>query len=179
MKRENFTRRKSDPAIAKCPEEAILSSSGSLHSLTSASGLLPCTQQDADRTPAGPREQLGTLLLEWLESLGFQIPASLSGSLYEPVDDLHFSGKRLQDIEQRLSKFKKAKSLPGKNKPSGEIYIDNTDLMNLLHISPRTSRHWRTQGRIFYSRVGKKLFFRLADVEEMLEKYKVGGRRPP
>lgn len=59
--------------------------------------------------------------------------------------------------------------------PSGELegavlsdWLDNQDVMQLLHISPRTLQTLRTNGILPYSRIGNKLYYRKQDIERIL-----------
>jgi len=47
-------------------------------------------------------------------------------------------------------------------------WIDNHDIMMRLHISVRTLQSWRSKGWLPYSRIGKKIFYRESDLNDML-----------
>lgn len=76
----------------------------------------------------------------------------------------HFSEKDLNQITRRIRKLKQ---LLGKN--HSKAILDNYDFIKLLNISLRTSKNWRDSQRIPYSRIGRKVYFRLSDIEKMLE----------
>ncbi len=149
------------------------STAGGEHHVTPSDGLqaAPAVFPITDRSSIDPRQlshrRLGILLHDWLESIGYR--RYYPESAESPAEEfLSFSGNQLREIDRRISHLKeKAAHSP---KPSKPILLDNVDLMRLLHISSRTSRLWREKGRIKFSRVGRKLFFRLEDVEEMLER---------
>ncbi len=50
-------------------------------------------------------------------------------------------------------------------------YIDNSDLIRLLKISPRTGQEWRDRGILPHSKIGSKLFYKLSDIEQMMMKH--------
>lgn len=50
----------------------------------------------------------------------------------------------------------------------GKEWIDNQDVMHLLHISPRTLQTLRTNGTLPFSRIGNKLFYRSSDIKRLL-----------
>lgn len=59
--------------------------------------------------------------------------------------------------------------------PLGELegavlsdWLDNQDVMQKLHISPRTLQTLRTNGTLPYSRIGNKLYYRKQDIERIL-----------
>lgn len=49
-----------------------------------------------------------------------------------------------------------------------EDWIDNQDVMQALHISPRTLQTLRSNGTLPYSRIGNKLYYRRQDIQRLL-----------
>jgi hypothetical protein len=47
-------------------------------------------------------------------------------------------------------------------------WIDNQDVMQALHISPRTLQTLRSNGTLPYSRINYKIYYRRQDVERLL-----------
>ncbi len=47
-------------------------------------------------------------------------------------------------------------------------WIDNQDVMQALHISPRTLQTLRSNGTLPYSRINNKIYYRRKDVENLL-----------
>ena len=62
-------------------------------------------------------------------------------------------------------------SLNAKEKEPKEKWLDNQELMQLLKISKRTAQHYRDSGLISFSQVGNKIYYRLSDVETLLNKH--------
>lgn len=50
-------------------------------------------------------------------------------------------------------------------------WIDTTDVMNILQIGLRTVRSLRDNGSLPYSRVGRKIYYKLSSVEHILEMF--------
>lgn len=50
-----------------------------------------------------------------------------------------------------------------------EAWMDGQDVMQSLHISKRTLQTLRDNGTLPYSRVKGKFFYKLSDIEKMLE----------
>lgn len=50
-----------------------------------------------------------------------------------------------------------------------EQYIDNDHFIQLMNISKRTAQQWRNDGIIPYAQFGKKVYYRLSDLEEIFE----------
>lgn len=69
---------------------------------------------------------------------------------------------KIEQINKRLSE---------KEKEPQEKWLDNQELMQLLKISKRTAQHYRDSGLISFSQVGNKIYYKMADVEELLKKH--------
>ena len=61
--------------------------------------------------------------------------------------------------------------LNSKEKEPKEQWLDNLEVMKLLKISKRTAQHYRDNGVISFSQVGNKIYYRLSDVEALLNKH--------
>ena len=60
------------------------------------------------------------------------------------------------------------------NKPTINLeeLLDGQDIMQLLHISPRTLQTLRSNGTIPHTRLGRKIYYRRQDIENILrDKY--------
>ena len=49
-----------------------------------------------------------------------------------------------------------------------EDWIDNSDVMRMLNISRRTLQTLRSNGKIPFSRIGNKIYYRRQDIQNML-----------
>jgi hypothetical protein len=49
--------------------------------------------------------------------------------------------------------------------------IENSRFMELMGISGKTAQSWRDKGIIGYSQIGSKIYYRLSDIRELLEKH--------
>jgi hypothetical protein len=47
-------------------------------------------------------------------------------------------------------------------------YIDNAELIKLLHISNATAKNWRNHGTLLYYKLGGKIYYRISDLERTL-----------
>jgi carbamoylphosphate synthase small subunit len=54
-------------------------------------------------------------------------------------------------------------------KSDTDKWLDNMDVQELLHISTRTLQRLRTSGMLKYSKVNGKIYYRLSDINTMLE----------
>lgn len=71
----------------------------------------------------------------------------------------------------RFECFKeRAVALCGRYKSKGlDQWIDNQDVCMMLHISPRTLQTYRDTGRISFSRINHKIYYRVSDIEKILQ----------
>lgn len=61
--------------------------------------------------------------------------------------------------------------LNAKEKEPKEVWLDNQEFMQLLKVSKRTAQHYRDTGLISFSQVGNKIYYKLADVEQLLKNH--------
>jgi hypothetical protein len=59
------------------------------------------------------------------------------------------------------------------NTPLSDIWMDNQDVCQLLKISKRTLQHYRDTGKLPFSQIGAKVYYKAADVEYFLESHMV------
>ena len=105
------------------------------------------------------------------------------------VEDLH---KRLDEDEERriafreitdnykrtqdkLSEISKALNKPETKKPI-EI-IDNPKFMELMGISQKTAQTWRDTGVVSFSQIGNKIYYRISDIQQLLNDNYIKARR--
>lgn len=50
------------------------------------------------------------------------------------------------------------------------VFIDNQEFIDLMKISPRTAQKWRDEGVIAFSQIGNKIYYRMKDVQLLLDK---------
>ncbi|HLP13826.1 MAG TPA: helix-turn-helix domain-containing protein [Flavobacteriales bacterium] len=58
----------------------------------------------------------------------------------------------------------------GLKKPA-ESFIDNQEFISFMKISKRTAQTWRDEGKVSFCQVGNKIYYRLSDVEELLNNH--------
>ena len=49
-----------------------------------------------------------------------------------------------------------------------EVFFDNGEFMKLMNISKRTAQEWRNKKIIEFSQVGNKIYYRLSDIQKLL-----------
>lgn len=56
------------------------------------------------------------------------------------------------------------------SKPNNEELIDNAKFIQLMKISKRTLQAWRDEGKISFSQIGGKIYYKMKDVQELIDK---------
>lgn len=90
---------------------------------------------------------------------------------YEPND------KTLLEIKQEL---KELKAILTKSQllHQDDLFCDNEEFLKIMKISRRTSQFWRNTGIIGFIQIGNKIYFRLKDIQELLNKnYKPSNKK--
>ena len=49
-----------------------------------------------------------------------------------------------------------------------DVFFDNGEFMKLMNISKRTAQEWRNKKIILCSQVGNKIYYRLSDIQKLL-----------
>ncbi|WP_304066737.1 helix-turn-helix domain-containing protein [Pedobacter glucosidilyticus] len=57
--------------------------------------------------------------------------------------------------------------IPKSVKPSPH-WLDSQDVMQQLHISPRTLQRWRNEGKLSFSKVRGKIWYLESDIHQLL-----------
>lgn len=70
--------------------------------------------------------------------------------------------KRLEKIQQEVS---------NKQKSPADTFIDNQEFIQIMNISKRTAQSWRDEGIISFSQIGSKIYYRMSDVQALLDKH--------
>ena len=70
-----------------------------------------------------------------------------------------------------LDKIEAINSKLTNNQKEKKEWLDNQELMFLLKISKRTAQHYRDAGMISFAQVGNKIYYKVADIDELLNKH--------
>jgi hypothetical protein len=73
----------------------------------------------------------------------------------------------LKSIEQRLEDLKKLVA-KRQSEYTSDMFIDNDDFQRLFKISPGTANNWREQGLIAFSQINNKIYYKMSDVNKLL-----------
>ena len=64
-----------------------------------------------------------------------------------------------------------AESVKTKSTPKQEVFVDNEEFIKMMKISRRTAQTWRDEGKISFSQVGNKIYYKLSDIERTMQEY--------
>ena len=84
------------------------------------------------------------------------------------MDILIISKQAVEAIQQELKEIKT--QLYNITSPS-EHFIDNKAFVKLMGVSFRTAQAWRDEGKIGFSQEGKKIYYRMSDIDAFLKNY--------
>lgn len=80
-----------------------------------------------------------------------------------------FSEEEVQEIKQRLDALTIELRKKQRTEPD-QIWYDNQEFLQVMNISKRTAAYWRTEKVIAYCQVGNKIYYRLSDIMDLLQK---------
>jgi hypothetical protein len=80
----------------------------------------------------------------------FQIIQTEAERIFAKIASLEVSIKKQQNIS------------------SEDLFFDNQEFMQLMNISKRTAQQWRDNKIIGFSQVGNKIYYRLIDIQKLL-----------
>lgn len=76
--------------------------------------------------------------------------------------------EKFDEIISRLKNLERI--LAERIKQPSERILNSYDFLKLMDISKRTAQYWRANGIIKYVEIGNKIYYKMVDVEEMIEK---------
>lgn len=83
---------------------------------------------------------------------------------------------QLQKIEEKQNKvLSLLENLSNNNVAKQNKVYDLTDLENILHTSRRTILKWKSEGKLAFSQIGKKLYITDDELSKFLADNKEGG----
>lgn len=77
--------------------------------------------------------------------------------------------EELQLIFDRLDRIEA--TLIAKQKQPENPFLDSQEFIQLMNISKRTAQAWRDQNIIPYSQVGSKIYYRMSDIQKLLDEH--------
>ena len=75
--------------------------------------------------------------------------------------------EQYKELVNRLDSLNK--KLEEKQKTPEATFLDNQEFIQLMNISTRTAQTWRDQGVVSFSQIGSKIYYRMSDIQKLLE----------
>jgi len=75
--------------------------------------------------------------------------------------------EQFDELLQRMDKIQTA--LVEKQKEPKDAFLDNQEFLQVMNISKRTAQSWRDEGIVSFSQVGSKIYYRMSDVQKLLD----------
>ena len=92
------------------------------------------------------------------------------------MDIIAIESKTFEQMKERFKVFSnQVKDLCGDNQDK-EQWLGNEDVCALLQISPRSLQSYRDNGMLSFSQIGRKCYYRLSDVEQLINNSKKESR---
>lgn len=82
----------------------------------------------------------------------------------EIIDLLLALSQEIKDLKARIELLRHSRAEVLK-----DTWIDNQDVLQALHISKRTLQTFRDNGTLPYSKVKGKFYYKVSDVEQLLQ----------
>lgn len=84
------------------------------------------------------------------------------------MEAIILSEKQYKELINRLDVLNK--KLEEKQKSPTDTFLDNQEFLQLMNISKRTAQTWRDEGIVSFSQIGSKIYYRMSDVQKLLDK---------
>lgn len=82
-------------------------------------------------------------------------------------------------ICERFTEFaKRIESLYSTHTQKVENWLDSQEVCLLLGFSKRTLQYYRSSGRLAYSQIGSKIYYRSADIEKIISNCEIKNQSP-
>lgn len=77
----------------------------------------------------------------------------------------------IEQYYEILSRLDRINTMLATNqKPLQETFLNNQEFIQLMNISKRTAQTWRDEGKVSFSQIGSKIYYKMKDVEVLLDK---------
>jgi len=92
------------------------------------------------------------------------------------MDIIAIESKTFEQMKERFKDFSnQVRNLCGNNQDK-EQWLGNDDVCGLLQISPRTLQSYRDNGILLFSQIGRKCYYKVSDVEQLINNSKKESR---
>ena len=85
------------------------------------------------------------------------------------MDDFSITQKEAERIYVKIASLEVSIKKQQQYISSEDLFFDNQEFMQLMNISLRTAQQWRNNKIISFSQIGSKIYYRLADIQKLLD----------
>jgi hypothetical protein len=85
------------------------------------------------------------------------------------MDDFPITQKEAERIYVKIASLEVSIKKQQQYISSEDLFFDNQEFMQLMNISLRTAQQWRNNKIISFSQIGSKIYYRLADIQKLLD----------
>lgn len=83
----------------------------------------------------------------------------------------------LHNLEQKLNELiRLQKSHPFAH--TDYLLLDNADFIQLFKITMKTAKHWREAGIIEFIQIKGKIYYKISDVRNLIDRYRQQRKKP-
>lgn len=82
------------------------------------------------------------------------------------MEAIILTGVQYEELLEQISEIRNSLNL--KQKQPSDVFVDNQEFIDLMKISKRTAQSWRDEGKISFSQIGGKIYYKMSDVEKLL-----------
>lgn len=91
------------------------------------------------------------------------------------MEHCHHCRESIDNIRERLDLMLVRLEKKQQNDPN-QIFFDNQEFIQIMNISKRTALQWRIDKIIGFSQVGNKIYYRLSDILNLLDKHFIASK---
>ena len=87
------------------------------------------------------------------------------------MDVVVMESQAFQKLLESLEEIKRELKQLKESSPLEEVWMDNQQVCELLFISKRTLQNHRDTGKIKFSQIGAKIYYKASDIDTFLESH--------
>ena len=75
-----------------------------------------------------------------------------------------------EDLKLVIDKLDRIENMVKAKQPDYEDYlVDNRRFLKIMKVSSRTAETWRDEGIISFSQIGNRIYYRMSDIQKLLD----------
>jgi hypothetical protein len=86
-----------------------------------------------------------------------------------------FEKQDFEQLEQKIDQLNLKLIRVLADDPERKRWITNSEAIKILNVSTRTLQNYRDTGKLPFSKIGTKIYYKASDIDGVLQKYYVRG----